>query len=204
MGNGYVVEPGFEFWSGLFLRSAPSYLVGYWQSDKYFWGYEEVIRSDFSFSRELSESNLAVLSSIESCNSVSLHVRRGDYISNPKASAYHGICGLDYYARAIEYVCSRESDPIFYVFSDDLIWCRENLEFEGQVIFVEGNVGGQSFVDMQLMSNCKHNILANSSFSWWAAWLNKNGGKCVVAPDIWNASRGSVSDDLMPFSWVRL
>jgi len=204
IGGGFVAEPSFKFWPGFFQRDTPSYLIGYWQSYKYFSDYGGVIRADFSFGEKLNENNSAVLSSIKSSNSVSLHVRRGDYVSSSKANSHHGVCGVDYYARAVAYISSRVSNPVFYVFSDDIEWSKKNLVFSDRVFFIDWNVGSESYIDMQLMTQCKHNVIANSSFSWWGGWLNGNRDKIVVAPNNWFVSEILNTEDLIPDEWVCL
>lgn len=125
---------------------------------------------------------------IRASNSVSLHVRRGDYVSNQKikkdALTPSGVCTEKYYFNAIEYIQAQIENPEFFVFSDDIEWCRQNLRLES-AHYADWNVGKESFVDMQLMSCCKHNIISNSTFSWWGAWLNGNPGKMVLVPDKW-------------------
>jgi hypothetical protein len=118
-------------------------------------------------------------------NSISIHVRRGDYLNH---ESYKNICGLNYYCSAIRYIKTLIMDPFFIVFSDDILWCKENLNnilSDTSVIYVDWNTGKESYKDMQLISNCKHNIIANSSFSWWGAWLNTFPNKIIIAPKKW-------------------
>lgn len=198
-----VIEPHFDFWSGLVDVPAASYLRGYWQSERYFGAYHDVIRADFRFAAPLDGAAKSWAESILSENAVSMHVRRGDYVSNPVTLAVHGVCALDYYVKAVEAVATRVRNPVFYVFSDDLQWVRENLALAYPVRVVDVNTGKASYRDLQLMSMCKHNIIANSSFSWWGAWLNANPDKVVVAPSRWFAN-GPQPRDIYPVSWVAL
>lgn len=182
------------------------YLDGYWQSEVFFRDFSDEIRGEFCFPIHTSRQNRAIQEMIEGTNSVSLHVRRGDYVNNPKANAVHGTSPLNYYRGAIERFRSALSDPRFFVFSDDISWCRENL---GHLLspadqFVCNNVGNSSFRDMQLMSSCDHHILANSTFSWWGAWLNRSDKKVVVAPRIWFNDGRREAPGLIPSSWIRI
>lgn len=139
-------------------------------------------------------------------NSISLHVRRGDYENNSSAKRLHGgICTLNYYKQAIELVASRIKNPVFFIFSNDLKWARENLELEKyKQVLVNLNKGNNSYKDMYLMSKCKHNIIANSSFSWWGAWLNANPKKIVICPKRWYNNKRLDSKDIVPESWIRI
>ena len=178
--------------------------VGYWQSEEYFKPAEAAIRQQFvfrqpgsQFTQRLTERVLATR------NSVFVHVRRGDYISNAKASQHHGVCGIDYYKQAIAYVRERIDRPQFYVFSDDLAWVSQELgPLLSLATYVAGNGGHDSWQDMLLMSHCRHGILANSSFSWWGAWLNPEPDRIVVAPRRWFADQPI--NDLLPGRWISL
>ena len=129
-------------------------------------------------------------------------MRRGDCVANPK-NAYIGFCSLDYYKAAINQMMNKIKDPVFFIFSDDIDWVKNNLLFASQSIFVDHNKNTESYNDMRLMSLCKHHIIANSSFSWWGAWLNPNPDKLVIAPKNW--FRNGINDrDLIPVEWTRL
>ena len=198
-----VLEPHFDYWPGFRKLVPPSYLMGYWQSECYFHDIADIIRRDFSFHRPLAGPNLTLNKLICETNSVSVHVRRGDYVSNPQAFATHGVCSIEYYETAIKYVSDRTLSPSFYIFSDDMEWVRSHLEIRHPCCYVENNKGADSYIDMQLMSRCKHNIVANSSFSWWGAWLNGNADKLVIAPRRWFANNMN-TPDLLPTAWVAL
>lgn len=198
-----VIEPSFAYWDGINQISANSYLEGYWQSEKYFANHADVIRSDFTFKLPISQENTGIVKMISQVNAISLHVRRGDYVSNQKTNAAHGVCSLDYYRAAIQLITKKVEHPVFFIFSDDIKWVKSNLTIDSQCVYVEHNQGQESYNDMWLMSLCKHNIIANSSFSWWGAWLNANVEKIVVAPKQWFASQKDVRD-LLPNGWVRL
>lgn len=135
---------------------------------------------------------------------MSLHVRRGDYVSDARTHATLGVCSLDYYRAAVRYIADHVEAPEFFVFSDDIAWAQANLELGHPCHYVDHNRGAESYNDMRLMSLCRHHIIANSSFSWWGAWLNPRADKVVVAPARWFAGGNRVVDDLFPPGWVRL
>lgn len=188
------------------IREYPknTYLHGYFQSEKYFIHHETQIRKDFEFLEPAKDRNAELLDKIRSSVSVSVHVRRGDYVTLAAASAFHGLMGIEYYKAGVELIASKcNSPPSFFVFSDDPEWARANLQFPGETAYVDWNSGKSGFEDMRLMSNCKHHIIANSSFSWWGAWLNPSKDKIVVAPKQWFTD-GSAQDDIIPGSWLKL
>jgi len=201
--DGFIVEPHFHYWPE--LRNVPQdcYLVGYWQSEKYFLDMASVIRDDFTFKTPLTNRNAELAEQMGQVNAVSLHVRRDDYAKIPETNAMHGLCSLDYYQLAIRYISDRIKQPYFFIFSDDIAWVKANLKITFPCQFVDHNHGIESYNDMRLMSLCQHHIIANSSFSWWGAWLNANPEKIVVAPKKWFANQTDVRD-LLPQSWVRL
>ena len=203
-GKNFVVEPHFHFWKDFFSLSDQKYIAGYWQSEKYFSAISDEIRNDFEFSAALESLNYEVANSMDQCGSVSVHIRRGDYISNKDTHALLGVCPVDYYERAIAYVAERVVNPCFYFFSDDIAWVRRTFSLPFQSRFVDHNRDRQSFNDMRLMSLCRHHIIANSSFSWWGAWLGRNRDKTVIAPRRW--FRRDIKDpkDICPDSWVLL
>ncbi len=198
-----VQEPHFHYASQILNLKDISCVHGYWQSEKYFSDIVSQIRSDFSFKLPLSIENANSAEKIGKSNSISLHIRRNDFANDSKINATHGLCSLGYYKKAIQYITDRVENPCFFVFSDDLSWVKNNLDIKYPVDFVEHNQGADSYNDMRLMSMCKHHIIANSSFSWWGAWLNSKVDKIVVAPKQWFAN-GADTNDLIPESWIRL
>jgi len=181
------------------------YLNGYWQSEKYFSQIQEEIQKIFKF-KNIDNKNLKISKEIQSSTSVCIHIRRGDYLGN---TSYEGVCTEEYYSKAI-YRMSKEigedKDIIFYVFSDDKHFVNQfinKLNIKSKII--KHNFGKDSYKDMYLMSNCKHNIIANSSFSWWGAWLNNNPNKIIIAPEKWFPKRSKESyKDIVPNSWIKI
>ena len=183
-----------------------AYLTGYWQSEKYFADIADIIRHEFTVKNEPDEINRRMLAKIESVNAVSLHVRRGDYITNPKTLKFHGVLGLDYYVRALDLIVKKVKEPQIFVFSDDIPWVKENLKTSLPLTFVEHNGVEQDYEDLRLMSRCKHHIIANSSFSWWGAWLNENPQKIVIAPKQWASNetmKKRQTSDVIPDEWIK-
>ena len=202
-GNKLFVDTQFSSWSQINEVPENSYLMGNWQTEKYFMEFQETIRTDFTFKMPLNEKNANLAEQVSNSIAVSLHVRRGDIASNPASLVFHGLCSMDYYHKAIAYVVARVDNPTFYIFSDDVSWVRENLHIDFPCHYIDHNKGKESYNDMRLMSLCNHHIIANSSFSWWGAWLNPRIGKIVVAPQKWFAAEFDASD-IVPATWVKL
>jgi hypothetical protein len=203
-GKSYFCEKGFNFDPALLDRSAPIYIEGYWQSYKYFDKFSSQIRSELTLSQPPLGKNAELTKNIASENSVSVHVRRGDYVSNPVANRVHGFVGLAYYGLALDCISRNIDSPHFFVFSDDPSWARENLKFPGEVTFVDQNAGPKAYEDLRLMSLCKHHVIANSSFSWWAAWLGWMPGKKVFFPANWFSSKLHDISSMNPPAWIRV
>lgn len=166
------------------------YYDGYWQNFKYFESQIPLLQNIFRFKIKANPKTKNLLDILDHKDgSVSIHIRRGDYL---KAPNYTGLCGIEYYTKAIEYIKGKIKSPEFYIFSDDITWCKENIAHllnDHNYIFVDWNTCADSPLDMLLMSNCKHNIIANSSFSWWSACLNQNPDKIVCAPEKWTNTK---------------
>lgn len=199
-------EKSFSYDDGFERISANTYIEGYWQSERYFLNASEQIRRDFVLSELPSSENQMWLNRINNALSVSVHVRRGDYITNPAANKTHGTCSLDYYSNAISELCQRLSGrPEFFIFSDAPEWVRENLSFgEYQHHFIAHNDALNCHEDLRLMASCKHHIIANSTFSWWGAWLNPSVEKMVIAPKQWFRDESLSTKDLIPAGWFRV
>jgi hypothetical protein len=179
---------------------APVFLVGYWQSERYFVDVAERIRSDFTLREPLAPDNVRLLELARLPASVGLHVRRGDFVSLKDAAQLHGLCSVDYYRRAIGLLKERYPDCRFLVFSDDPQWARAELPLDPSAVFVTGNEQRPE-EDLALMSACRHHIIANSSFSWWAGWLGYGAEQMVIAPTPWYASAKLDARDLAVPGW---
>lgn len=193
-------EKDFTFDPAIFSDSKSRYYSGFWQNEDYFIDIADEIRKDFKFSALTAQQNIDILKKIEQTNSVGVHVRRGDYVNHP---VFGGLCEKKYYDQAIQIVQSRTNDAKFFIFSNDIDWCVKNLNINN-CEFISWNKGTQSYIDMQLMSACKHNIIANSSFSWWAAWLNNNPEKIVIGPEKWLHGDQYDTSTLLPASWIKI
>jgi len=204
-GRYFIVEPHFRYWDELYDRAqAGGYLQGYWQSERYFARHTNIIRKDFEFKNKFNEQNKELVREIRKTNSISVHVRHGDYVKNAKTYSVHGICTPEYYFEAIEFLEQQVSNIRLFAFSDDHKWVAEVLKSRyPELVLVDHNRGGESYNDMRLMSFCRHHIIANSSFSWWGAWLNPAPNKIVIAPRKW-FTNGRDSTDLVPDTWIRL
>lgn len=178
------------------------FLDGYWQSERYFFGVNDVLRAELQPKLPMSQEDIGVVQKIQSCKSVSLHIRRGDYIGLSSAYNHHGLCGLDYYKQAVEYFANTIIDPVFFIFSDDLDWAKDNLHLNYPAIFVGHNSSHNAFQDLRLMSLTNHQIIANSSFSWWSAWLNPDREKIIIRPKKWLANEDN--SWTCPRDWIAL
>lgn len=176
------------------------YLIGYWQTERYFQAVRREVLKAFTFPSFASGSpNESLGKELQRRNSVALHIRRGDYLKIGNTS---GICTIEYYKKAISHIKEKIIPEVYSVFSDDIDWCVECLGAifgNSDVRYVNWNKGRESFRDIQLMSLCKHNIIANSSFSWWGAWLNQHSEKIVIAPSRWMNSEGW--SEIIPDGW---
>lgn len=197
-------EPHFHFDAQFFKATSNTYLIGYWQSEKYFSKYAQLIRNDFNFRNPLSGQNENWRQLIQSSNAISLHVRRSDMVNNPDVVKTHGSCDLDYYRAAAQKIAEGVDNPIFFVFSDEPDWCKAYLKLEHQTHYIDNNTGESAYCDMQLMSHCRHHVIANSSFSWWGAWLNPRSDKRVIAPKRWFADNSKDTSDLILSGWERI
>jgi hypothetical protein len=181
------------------------YLHGYFQSQRYFADIAPTLWNDLSFKKPISGDNARMAERIQSGPSVAMHIRRGDYVTNTKAQATHGAPEPGYYERALQEVRSRSGqDPVVYLFSNDPDWVRANIKLDAELVPVTINDGKTAHEDLRLMSLCDHNIIANSTFSWWGAWLNPSHDKIVAAPAQWFASPKLSNPDITPPGWLRL
>jgi hypothetical protein len=197
-----ILEKKLFYFDKAVLSNTKGYLDGYWQSFKYFENIREILLKEFTLVKELNFENKLILNQINELNSVSIHIRRGDYVKDKKNKKIYTVFGMEYYENAIQFIVNNIENPCFFVFSDDLDWASKNLNLTN-VVFVNANATQNPENDLFLMSCCKHNIIANSTFSWWSAWLNKNPLKQIVAPKKWMNTVDTI-DDLYPQNWIRL
>ena len=178
----YIKDTKFDFDSRI-LNLTEGFLNGYWQSDKYFAPIGSVIREQICFQNIDTDAIKDREKRMRESDSVSIHVRMGDYLQC--SDLYGNICTKEYYRKAIRYISEKIENPVFYIFSDEPAKAAEMLSGYSFDMVTE-NKGADSYKDMYLMSCCKHHIIANSSFSWWGAWLDQKPGKIVVTPSRWN------------------
>jgi len=202
--EGYFKEPRFTYNDEVFKLRGEHYLEGFWQTEKYFSNIAAEIRAAFLFPPYSSQINIDMDKTLKFGNSVAIHVRKAaGYYENSRDKT----CDVNYYKRAVEYIKQHVQNPEFYVFSDNHEWVKENLtDFEYKVIDWNPSAGPENYLDMQLMASCKHNIIANSSYSWWGAWLNNNKDKIVIGPEKWFSQDGPDFDSstIIADSWVKL
>jgi hypothetical protein len=178
----------------------PVYLVGYWQSEQYFAWNRERLLDDLTLLPRWALAS-ALLESVDGPASVALHIRRGDYVSNPNAAQFHGLCDLAYYQAAVADLLRRRPDIRIHVFSDDTGWVREHLHLPVPMQVMDA---ASAHVDLELMSRCQHHIIANSSFSWWGAWRCRHEGQTVYAPQRWFLDPRTDTSDVIPSRWLQL
>jgi len=187
----YLYNPKIE-------RIRIGFLKGYWQTEKYFLDVEKDIRKKFIFPELNDYKNINVAKEIGTNNSISLHIRRGDYLLGDRDCSL----SIHYYQKAISYINAHIENPYFYVFSDNIEWAKENIK-NINATYIDWNKKDKSYIDMQLMSMCNHNIIANSSFSWWGAWLNNHKDKIVIAPEKW-MPHTNIEIELLPEKWIKI
>lgn len=197
-------QQGFDFDANFFSYPKNTYLNGFWQSEKYFSHIRPVLLKELVHRAPVPAACATVEEQIRASHSVSLHIRRGDYVTDKNAQSYHGNLSLDYYHDAITYLQRLHNPLKLFIFSDDMEWVKANLNGLNDAVYVDVNTGDHNSFDLYLMSLCRHNIIANSSFSWWGAWLNQHAGKTVIAPRQWFATNNLDTKDLLPETWIKL
>ena len=179
-------------------------LYGRWQSEAYFADIADDVRTAFKFRHPLEGEAETLAEKIVAINSVSLHVRRGDYVAFKDVEQRMGPTDIAYYDRAARYIGERVTAPHFFVFSDDIQWCKTNVAIPFQTTYVDDSSSGpKAAFHLELMSLCKHNVITNSTFSWWGAWLNKNSGKVVIAPKKWYTDP-ALNKNILPAGWIKI
>lgn len=178
------------------------YLVGYWQSEKYFPDMRRELLQQFALRHQLSPTSQEVGKSMRNCNSVALHVRRGDYITSTSAAQIYEHLSIEYYQRSLQEWTKDIQDPRVFIFSNDIAWCREQFNLPWQTQFVDHTNVDTAFEDMWMMLQASCLIMANSTFSWWAGWLNQRPDHTVIAPSRWFRPGTLNSDHLLPTNWT--
>jgi len=198
------IEKGIGFDPKVFNLPKNVFVTGWFQSEKNFFPVRDLIRKEIRFKKIEDRANELMASKINSVNSVSIHIRRTDYFKNDESESYFGILGLNYYKKCVDIMRDKVFDPHFFIFSDDIDWVRKKFKISENITIVDINVNAHPAQDMRLMSLCKHNIIANSSFSWWAAYLNCNPDKIVLAPSLWFGTDPKSIKDIVPDSWIKI
>jgi len=203
-----IREKSRAFDSGILKERGDLFLVGYWQSEKYFADAEKELRRTFRFRHPLEGEAREIARKIRSTNSISLHIRRGDYVALKHVEHVMGETNLSYYEKAASYMNEHSKRmgidaPTFFVFSDDIEWCKERLKLPYPTVYLDqASAGPKASHHLELMSLCRNNIIANSTYSWWGAWLNANPEKIVIAPERWFANKAN--EDMIPRHWIRM
>lgn len=193
-------EYPFSFNKEVYIKNSSTYFFGYWQSEKYFAKIATEIREDFTLKQPVLKSSLELYNHIASKTAVCINFRRNDFLNNAL-----GVTSMEYYQKAIDYITNHITDPYFFVFSDDITWCQQNFSINKPFFIIDHSHKGDKFGNyFLLMQSCKHFIIPNSSFAWWAAWLCTYTGKIVIAPDVWFNHASHDTSDLTPEEWIRL
>lgn len=202
-----VIEKSRRFHPGYLMLKDPVCIVGAFQSEEYFKFFENSIKKIYSFKQPVLEISAVLSTKLKSENSVAVHIRRGDYVKSPLYSKTIGALPISYYLKAIETINELLQKPVFYIFSDDLKWCKDNLSNIDYTFYFVGDEHAGPYASnyLQLMTICRHYIISNSTFSWWGAWLSENtSDKIVIAPERWFLDESLDSKDIVPDSWIRL
>jgi hypothetical protein len=203
----YFIEEKSLLFDPQYLKSTNNtYLSGYWQSEKYFSDAASQLKKEFVIKTLPSAANAEILDALKLSNAISIHIRRGDFQQDTHINKIHGTCSLSYYNDAANIIAGKVPDPVFYVFSDDIPWAMENLKINYNSRFVDINDESSGIGDLRLMYNCKHHIIANSTFSWWGAWLNPNPDKIIIAPKTWfsDPELNLQAKTIIPETWITI
>jgi hypothetical protein len=184
----------------IFNYNGDKYYDGYWQNYRYFMDVNNIILKELTVLDDIAISKNILVNEIKNRNSISIHIRRGDYENNHIARNFHGLLPKKYFDSSIEKIVQSVNNPHFYFFSDDIAWVKENFNIAYPHSYVENSPDGEEYIDLIIMSMCKHNIIANSTYSWWAAWLNNNQEKIVIVPPVWSKAVPDTSE-IVPTNW---
>jgi len=196
-----LMEKFFHYDTEVMGNNKADYFLGYWQTEKYFMEFENEVRNEFTIKTEALKPIVSYFEEIQNSESISLHIRRGDYVANDHTNSYHGVCSLDYYSNALNLALQGMKNPKIYIFTDDPEWAKAQNIWPVDYKIISG-LGLTDIQEFHLMSSAKKNIIANSSFSWWAAWLNKSGS--VYAPERWFGNAQNNTKDLIPDRWIKV
>ncbi len=200
----HIIEHNMNFIPALLQLGGDLYLEGNWQTEKYFVDFEPEIKKVFTVKNAPNAESSKLLELVnKNQNPVSIHVRRGDYISNANAKSFHGICSPEYYNNCIGLIKSKVPNPVFFIFSDEPDWAKENIKTDAETYVSYNSITDQAD-DLRLMYSCKHHIIANSSFSWWGAWLSNNPQKIVCCPEQWFANKEINGSNIVPSKWIKV
>jgi hypothetical protein len=205
----YYQKSAFDFDPSLFelkgVAQRDLFLFGYWQAYPYLENIRPILQAEFKTKTPAPDHYQTYLELIRKSESVMLHIRRGDYVDSPPAAKFHGVLSQSYYKKAIESLLLKKPDPHFFIFSDDLPWAKESLPKNLNITFVENALRTDAAAqELQLMTQCKHHIIANSSLSWWGAWLRQDSNGFVYAPNRWISDTSLDLSNLLPTSWGRI
>lgn len=203
----HIKEKQFHFDEEILkIKKNNIYLEGFWQTEKYFNDIEKVIRKEFNFINETNITNKKLINKIlNEKNSVSFHVRRWDYVSNENTNKFHWICSIEYYNKAYKIIKNKLWKLQIYFFSDDINWAKQTFKFNEKCEYIDYNTWKNSYKDLELMSICKHNIISNSTFSWWSARLNNNPNKIIISPSKrFNDNNKINANDIVPNEWIKI
>ena len=199
----HVTERPISFDSNILKARNNTYLEGYWQSENYFIDIRPLILKELSLKNPLSAKAGAWAKEITAINSISIHIRRCDFITNKHISEEYETCGTEYYLSAMRYMTSKVENPKFFVFSDDIQWAKENIFTDNPISYVsDGTL--EDYEELALMSLCRYNISSNSSFGWWGVWLNNHSNKIVIAPKKWFRNPARDDKHIVPESWLKM
>lgn len=198
-----IVQKYNEFNEGYLSIKSNACFVGRWQSELYFKDVAAQIRMDFTIPDLANDEIKSYTAKIKSCEAVCLHIRRGDLVTNAIYSSSIGTLTLDYYTQAINYIRQQVVNPVFFIFSDDIDWCKQNILLPEQTFYMDNSIAGQKAEGhLFLIQRCKYFIISNSTYAWWGAWLSANENKKVVYPKNWYKNKNYYNPTMCPKSWV--
>ncbi len=203
--NVFVETRPYLFDKGVFANPGEAYYIGYWQSFKYFESISDQIKKNFLIKYPPLNVSTELYKKIMNSNSICLNFRRTDYIGDKTLGTLIGEDGNKYYKNAIENILDKVSNPTFFIFSDDIEWCKANIKLSSETIFVDYRHAGPKYSNyLKLMSACKNFVIPNSSFAWWAAWLSENINKIIIVPNQWTTNIRLNESDLVPETWEKI